>query len=437
VVSPLQIMREINNIFQPHTFLNFFTCSFIKAFSTGTGLASVFGLTLISLERYLVFRNNRHLDRNRFMCFSLSFHMLAIILSCFNFGFIYTSRQPFDMLPCSTSYAYPNERFANWRNSPALLGAELVYNITFTFIGYSCILVATYCYYVIYQIIRTKQFIRLRLNGLITIKNTNAPSTAQITNTNKESKNVIPFKEINNHRCSSPKRLAPKKSISRSHASLEHSKVNLIDRRPKMYARFSFSDSHLNSLSIHDKSNLSLLKKEKQLMRKNDNSAFKNLHLSAYNLDKVVMETPGLAGGEEAKVTIISLKSNNMLRVNGGESLASLSVSNLKNMQQIKQAGTISMESKAIKKTIIPIFVFYTFWLPFAITKILHFYFESSEIIEVGYRVSIVVAFCHSSFNPIVYCITNVELRHAMFVKARKEAANSSMISFLIRIFNK
>jgi hypothetical protein len=442
VVSPLQIMREINNIFQPHTFLKFSACSFIKAFSTGTGFASVFGVTLISLERFLVFRNNRHLDRNRFMCFSLSFHMLAIIISCFNFGFIYTSHQPFDMLPCSTKCVYPNKRFVNWRNSSAVLGAELAFHITFTFIGYSCILVTTYCYYVIYQIIRTKQFIRLRLNGLITIKNTNASSVVHFTNTNKESKNVVSFKEVvNNHRCSLPKELSPIKNMSRSHASLEHSKVNKIERRPKIDVRFSFSDSHLNSPTVQDKCDISLLKKEKQMTSKNDDSGFKNLHLSAYNLDKVVMETPGLAGGEEAKVTIISLKSNNMLRVNGGESPTShascLNVSSLRSMPQINQAGTISMESKAIKKTIIPIVVFYIFLLPFLITKILHFYFESSEIIKVGYRVSTVVVLCHSSFNPIVYCITNVELRQAMLVKLKKVAANSSVISFLMRIFKK
>jgi hypothetical protein len=434
IISPLQIVREINNLSQPNnTFLSSFTCSLIKSLSIWACFSSIFGLTLISLERFLVFKNNRHLERARFISYVAFSHTLAFLFATVNFCFNHIGRFPIHVLACVGNCTNVKRSTTSQTNT-AVDRAEMIYRVTFTLIGYLCILITSYCYYVIYQIIRTKQFIRLRLNGLITIKGD--PSTSHLTESKKLLSSTLAKK------ASALPQRAPfgnSRNISKSNASLEYSKIlpsqNITDWT--MTPKLSFSDSHLNSLTIHNTVNIA---KRIKLNQFDSLAEIQHFKVSTYNVDKT-------SESDEGKVTIISLKNNlnsagKMDKVDDLETglskcFAKRTRSRDKSMQFINRSGTMSMESKAIKKTLIPIVVFYTFWMPFAITKTGTFFIETSFLIELAYWISVMIAFCHSSFNPIVYCITNVNIREAMWIKLKKIIANNSLLNLMISVFKR
>ena len=76
----------------------------------------------------------------------------------------------------------------------------------------------------------------------------------------------------------------------------------------------------------------------------------------------------------------------------------------------VKSAGTSRVESKAIRKTIQPILVFFLMWFPFIIIQLVSLFIETNVIIEKASLVAIATAFLHSSINPIVYLLTNKEI---------------------------
>ncbi|RNA03043.1 eptide Receptor family [Brachionus plicatilis] len=289
IISPLQIFRELVSI-NDSTFLPPVLCTIITFLSSWACLSSIFSLTLISLERLMVFKRNRRINRKKFLLLIIITQIISLMLSLIN-------------------------SLMNW------------------LVGLVCLILTTYCYF---------QMLRLKLNGLITLS-----------------------KELNQEES----KLIQSRRFSKSTNSIEKNS-NLSNSK-----RFSFSLSHLGG----------------KFLRKSDSTAFnaKTLKVSMLNIDNIEKDQVSYN-----KVTIVSWNDN--IRQD----------SKFKRWN-IKRSGTGSMESKAIRKTIIPIVVFYLFWLPYALVQIAAM-FSASHLFELANIISISIGFCHSSLNPIVYCCTNI-----------------------------
>ena len=196
--------------------------------------------------------------------------------------------------------------------------------------------------------------------------------------------------------------------------------INQDETNQKLIQSRRFSKS---TNSIEKNSNISNLKRfsislsnlSGKLVRKPESADVnaKNMKVSMLNIDNIEKDQVSYN-----KVTIVSWndatrQENNFKRWN------------------IKKSGTGSMESKAIRKTIIPIVVFYLFWLPYAFVQIAAM-FSRSHFFELANIISISIGFCHSSLNPIVYCCTNIEIRRAMKIKINKTFSNRPRLLAII-----
>ncbi|CAF0722997.1 unnamed protein product [Brachionus calyciflorus] len=360
ILSPLQIFRELISI-NENVSLSPFLCSLITFLSSWACLSSIFSLTLISIERLLVFKKNRHLNRQKLIVVMVITYLISFIFAALN--------SLMNWLGSSIIFIRCSNNFKNSIKFNYFTFFHIGFKILFIVVGFICLMATTYCYFIIYKIIRNKQLLRLKLNGLITLSKENHEDYG--------------------------KNLIGNRRFSKSSNSLEKlSKMNLNKKN-------SLSMCHLNGKSVAESSDFLLVKA-------------KTLKVSLLNLDHI-----------EKDVTIVSI--NERLKENNAEKYT-------KNLK-IKKSGTGSMESKAIRKTIIPIVVFYLFWLPYAVVQLCTL-MSDSIYFELANLISISIGFSHSSINPIVYCCTNFEIRKAMKSKLRKMFSHQVfLIEFIDKIF--
>lgn len=160
VVSPLQIIRELVSI-NENMSLDPKVCSIITFVSSWLCLSSILSLTLISIERYIVFKTNRHLRKELFLIYILIAHLISFIYALLNTAM--------DLLDSSVMFSRCSNNYMHSINLNNFKLFNFMFKTLFIIIGLICLISTTYCYYVIYKIIRNKQMIRLKLNGLITI----------------------------------------------------------------------------------------------------------------------------------------------------------------------------------------------------------------------------------------------------------------------------
>lgn len=368
LVSPLQIIRETISVDENKS-LDPKLCSAITFVSSWACLSSIFSLTLISIERLLVFKNNRHLEKRKFLLFILIAHFISFVFALIN-SFMNRLGSSLIFLRCSNKTNLSLLEF----NLNYFLVFQIGFKIFFISVGFVCLSLTTYCYYVIYKIIRTKQLLRLKLNGLIAIMSKN--SLNQIDNNENDGSN----QSLPNRKPSKP--TMPSRKLSMS--------------VPNMTTMTKLAQNEANLF----------LREESSIIK------LKTFKCSSYHLDQ---DESNLN-----KVTIISL--NKDLQ----------EIKSTKNMRlNIKKSGTISMEDKAIRKTIIPIVVFYLFWLPYACVQICTL-ISDSYYFEIANLMSISIGFCHSSINPIIYCCTNMEIQKAMKNKLKKLFLQNSAFVYLV-----
>ena len=83
VSSPLQIIREVFSLHESKS-LRSSICTFITVLSTWTSLASILSLFIISLERYLLFRNKKSVGKIKFILVCLFLHLISLLFGLLN-----------------------------------------------------------------------------------------------------------------------------------------------------------------------------------------------------------------------------------------------------------------------------------------------------------------------------------------------------------------
>lgn len=206
--------------------------------------------------------------------------------------------------------------------------------------------------------------------------------------------------------------MAKNNKFSKSFNSIERA---LNQNKRILSRKMSLSAPNLDNLVLNNNNKNNLFLYEIDLENKEESSLIKlkTFKSSSFHLDNLNNQIDE----ETNNVTIISLSRNIQKIKSLNKSDRNLSLGRAK--INIKKSGTCSMEDKAIRKTIVPIVLFYLYWLPYTfaqIGKLLSdsYYFELANVLSLS------IGFCHSSLNPIIYCCTNVEIRKAMRLKLKK-----------------
>ncbi len=400
-----------------------------------------------------------------FLVFST--HFLAFSFALINVFLRILDYSPVNFLKCECDHKkFHNAILSSYDNKKVPTYFDFIYKVVFTLTGYACFTITTFCYYVIYKIIRTKQFIRLKLNGMIAIKtkatHNRKKSIAANLKNNNNNNNLIPslnipslnsprtsFNEIlsstllkatnrNNNQLSVLSNTST--NLSKSNMSIDfkqsnniinknNSKISL--KNEARFRKFSLSEPHLNMCDSKTDKSLADCGKTKP------HNFYSLTKLKEYKVSSINLSQNEV--NNEHKVTIISFRNQfDTSSIYFARSRNSCTKNVKCKKHLLKKSGTSSMESKAIKKTLIPIVVFYCFWSPFAFLKLYSLVtyapeftsstsmspssyssFFDKRFFEYFYLTTISIALCHSSINPIVYCITNVEIRKAMNVRVR------------------
>jgi hypothetical protein len=98
-----------------------------------------------------------------------------------------------------------------------------------------------------------------------------------------------------------------------------------------------------------------------------------------------------------------------------------------------------SVEHVAMKRTLILTISFIVFWLPFVVIQFLiAISAQKTYLLSNLNLISIGISLCHSSVNPLIYCLTNFELLNAMkrhlrrfFPRSNRSQTNQIVFEFL------
>lgn len=403
-------------MFKESSFLSRGFCSAFQSITVWVGLSSAFALTLISIERYLLFKNSRHIKYTRYIRFILIAHLITVSFSSLNFVLNLVDIRPIKLLECYVQSSNQSSEEVIVLSQSVREYSVLFYRLVFIFMGFACILITSYCYYVIYQIIRLKQMKRLlKLNGLITLKpatfkKVNQTRMGNASGTSQSTRDQFSSKYLRTQ-------FTRTRNISKSHLSIEYMDRRIGGEKVQIPRVMSISEPHLNVIqnktSSHESSKLSV-------------NTTQGKKMSLVNLDSIRVELSSSSQvnqarkrsseDEENRVAVIAVKDVDTSSRSFSRTVMCISTGvEDKSISFIKKTGTSKRESDAIKRTLIPVIVFYCFILPFCLTFTITASFQHMNLkSDYLFKLSTALVLCHSSINPIVYSVTNTEIKKAI-----------------------
>nr|QVK45723.1 G protein-coupled receptor [Proales similis] len=384
ISSPLQIFREAQI---PVIGLSSKTCSIILFISTWACLSSIISLVIISIERYFVFKNNRHMSSRAFTLWMIGGHSTSFLFGLLN-SFMQSFKNSWSHDRCIKTHSNNNQSIPNAidrRQQGVLMNLlERVFTFSFLLMALICLFITAYCYYKIYRIIQIKRIRRLNLNACVCVSNFRSKSSC-----------------------------APRNSANPVNSTRQI--LNKKDQRRTGGGQKSFSSMRDAASNL-----IGQLSHSKQLINANQDIVILNESCTDLKRQYCSVASNNVQNPSEGDVFVVNPRFSRLV----GQTRDRIA-------RIINERGTSSLETKAIRRTVIPFIVFSIFWIPFLVIQFAYFYKEST-LIEVLNLASVAIGYCHSSINPIVYCATNSEIGHCMLKKikrsflAQSENCNSS-----------
>lgn len=163
IASPLQLIREIISLNEKLS-LNSIVCSLITFASTLVTLSSILSLLLIAIERLILFRYNKHVNKYKFMLVSIILHFISLLIAIMNatLNSIYKS---FTHTRCTNenlTFFKINEIINELKPKEFIFVA---FKLLFLFFGLLSASIVFYAYFIIYQIIKRKRMAKLKLTS--------------------------------------------------------------------------------------------------------------------------------------------------------------------------------------------------------------------------------------------------------------------------------